>query len=268
MSKLVFKGQPNTVYDAVIQVIGPHQISIIFSSNMPDDETVVSGFNLVNEHNGYPQGDYTDYNYIYRKFTNETANEIQLSSDGSEYVEIPIVNPDAPPVVMPTLAEVIAAKKADFAVSCRTSIENGVTIFIDGVSEKFSYSLDGGDQANIDDIFNMMMQTGLGQFYHCDGGSCKIYTPRQIFELYAAQKMNKTKHVTFYNQLCQILVNKYSKMEDVIENRNAVARLQYGVPEEMLYDEYLETYEAMLDQAQNSLDALRARFNQIVDDPT
>ena len=264
MSKLVFIGEPKKKYDATIASIGSDQISVLFSSEVPSEEVLTTGFNVVNEHNGIPQGDYTAYKFIYRKDVEGNANEVQLSRDGSVYIPVPSGEGETELPVTPTLtlAEVIALKKKDLATSCRVSIENGVTVVINGVAEKFSYSLEGGDQTNIDDIFNTMMQTGMGQYYHADGGSCKLYLPKDIFAIYTSQKLNKLRHTTYYNQLCMILKDRYSNLEDTAANRANVMAIVYGDPEQVLDGEYLEIYNRIISDGTEVFNHMKAKFEE------
>ena len=270
MSKILFVGDSSKTYDGNISSIGQNQISVTFIGEMPEDEVVTSGFDVVNEHNGLPQGSYRSYTHIFRKDTGY-ANEIWLSNDMSEY--IPPVLPADPgqssgtTVVTAsglTIAEAIAIKKVDFGNVCKVAIETGVTVKINGVREHFAYSLSGGDQTNIDDIFNTMMTTGLGQFYHNDGGNCKMYTPWQVFRIYIAQKINKLKHTTYHNQLVRMVEDTYSDMENTFENRQTILRIQYGVPEETLTGEYLERYNSIMGEMNTMYETLHERVTAIV----
>lgn len=264
MSKLVFKGDESHVYEASINIVGPEVISLVFVSEKPSNDLLVTGFNVINEHNGVKQGDYTAYKTIFRDHTDETILEVLLSKDGSTYVPTPITPYEPTVYPVPTLAETIAEKKQALAQACRTSIENGVTISVNEVDEKFSYSLDGGDQTNIDDIFNTMIQTGLPQYYHCDGGPCKLYSPEDIFMLYAKQKENKLFHTTLYNQLCQILKDRYEPLEDTIENRARVSRLGYGAPEDVLDGKYLEAFNTIIADGEQLMIVLRQKLEAVL----
>ena len=77
-------------------------INIVFSENVPEDSTLTSGFKIINEHNGIVMGDYSDYVTIYRKLD----NIVELSNDGSVYVEPDTPEPVTPPPYVPTEEEI------------------------------------------------------------------------------------------------------------------------------------------------------------------
>lgn len=71
-------------------------IKIIFKEEIPSDEILTIGFDIINENNGENMSDdyYHAYNTIYRRFDDEMS--ILLSNDGSVYVE-----PEVPEYVEP-----------------------------------------------------------------------------------------------------------------------------------------------------------------------
>ena len=147
-----------------------------------------------------------------------------------------------------TLEEVKARKIQEFSKTCKANIEGGVTIQIDGVDETFSYGIESGDQGNIDDIFNLAISTGLPQPYHCNGGSCKLYTVQQISELYVACKVLKAKETTYFNQIKQYITDTNDKA--------TVEAITYG---QELTGTYLENYNAMMAQSQEIINALTTK---------
>lgn len=149
------------------------------------------------------------------------------------------------PLIEETLEEVRKKKISSLSSICHNVIEHGVDVEIDGVKEHFSYSIEKGDQGNIDDIFSLANTTKLSQPYHADGGSCKLYTPEQITAIYVAQKINKTVQETWFNQMKQYIL--------VCEDIDEINEIIYGQP---LTGIYLENYNAILKQAQEILDAL------------
>lgn len=149
------------------------------------------------------------------------------------------------PLIEETLEEVRKKKISSLSSICHNVIEHGVDVEIDGVKEHFSYSIEKGDQGNIDDIFSLANATKLSQPYHADGGSCKLYTPEQITAIYVAQKINKTVQETWFNQMKQYIL--------VCEDIDEINEIIYGQP---LTGVYLENYNAILKQAQEILDAL------------
>ncbi len=99
MSKVVFLDNPSTVYDAEFSQIGPNQIRLVFKSvsDKPSDNILLSGLQLVNEHNGYVQTKREDYKYIYRIYEDNPLM-VELCNDGVKYVEPePIVIPEQEP---------------------------------------------------------------------------------------------------------------------------------------------------------------------------
>ena len=147
-----------------------------------------------------------------------------------------------------TLDEAKSKKINELSKICKETIENGVTIKIDGVDETFSYGIESGDQGNIDDIFNLAISTGLSQPYHCNGGSCKLYTVQQISELYVACKVLKAKETTYFNQMKQYITDTNDKA--------TIEALTYG---QELTGIYLENYNAMMAQSQEIINALTAK---------
>lgn len=179
------------------------------------------------------------YNYgedvvsIFKSYNNLTESEKSeiLADISVEYEE--------------TLEEIKTKKIKDFSKICKTNIEKGVTIEIDGVYETFSYSIENGDQGNIDDIFSLAISTGLSQPYHCDGGNCKLYTVQQITQLYVACKILKAKETTYFNQLKQYILDTNDK--EIVE------AIYYG---QELTGKYLENYNAMMEQSEAIIQAL------------
>lgn len=260
MSKVIFVGDEQKIYDATLVPLGLNQVRVDFNgAEKPEPEIATSGFYIINEYNRKMMADYKSYTYIYRE--TDRPDWLELCNDGVEYVEpdLPEIKPEPEPAA-PTLAEVINAKRAALSASCRASIENGITLLIDGNSEHFSYSLDGGDQSNIDDIFNSMINTGLGQYYHADGGPCKYYSQLDVFNLYAGQKKNKLEHTTYYNMLMQYIMHDYGQAEDTSANRAAVNAIEYLAPELNLPADYLNTYNKIVAADDEIIDAMRGKL--------
>lgn len=86
MSKIVFINDPNTVYDGQFSQIGSHQVRLIFTDIVPSDDILLSGFSLVNEHNGAVQTKRNDYTYIYRKYS-DNPKQIELCNDNQPWVK-------------------------------------------------------------------------------------------------------------------------------------------------------------------------------------
>ena len=86
MSKIVFLKDPNTIYDGSFFQIGTHQVRLIFTNTIPSEDILLSGFSLVNEHNGAVQTKRNDYTYIYRKYS-DIPNQIELCNDNKPWVK-------------------------------------------------------------------------------------------------------------------------------------------------------------------------------------
>lgn len=96
MSKIVFIGKPDIVYDVKFDQIGEHQVRLIFDDVTPKTETLLSGFNLVNEHNGEVQTERPTYIYIYRTY-DDIPNQIELCDDNVQWVAPPEPEPEPEP---------------------------------------------------------------------------------------------------------------------------------------------------------------------------
>ena len=144
-----------------------------------------------------------------------------------------------------SINEVRADKIKELSAVCKSNIETGVTIEIDGVDETFSYGIESGDQGNIDDIFSLAVSTGLSQPYHSNGGSCKLYTVQQITELYVAVKVLKAKETTYFNQMKQYI--------NSLDDANIIKAITYG---DELTGIYLENYNSIMEQSQAIIQAL------------
>lgn len=88
MSKIVFLNNPDKVYDGQFSQIGAHQVRLVFTDAVPVGSDLVSGFDLVNEYNGFVQTERHDYTYIYRTYE-DNAKMIELCNDN-----LPWVKPD------------------------------------------------------------------------------------------------------------------------------------------------------------------------------
>lgn len=101
MSQIYFLDNNELIYD--VELTNKMSImNISFSENVPGDSTLTSGFKIINEHNGIVMGDYSDYVTIYRKFD----NAVELSNNGSVYVEPDAPEPVTPPPYVPTEEEI------------------------------------------------------------------------------------------------------------------------------------------------------------------
>ena len=97
MSKIIFLADKSITYEVSFAQIGEHQVRLVFEDTKPSDKIILSGFNLVNEHNGYIQTIRTGYTSIYRTY-DDNPLMIELCDDGIEYVEPdPVIIPEPEP---------------------------------------------------------------------------------------------------------------------------------------------------------------------------
>ena len=210
--------------------------------------SVESGFVELNEHNHVNQSDFSNMNYVYRKF-DDNKSFILSNMEGDVYTE-PVPTPEPEPYV-PTLEEVIQSKISELSLTCNNMICNGVSVEMNGTQEHFSYT--ENDQTNIKELFNLALITNAPMYYHANNQSCKLYTAAQIINLYLEATMNKMHHTTYFNQL-RAYVHSLKDIE-------AVTAVTYGVP---LTGEYLTTYEAAIKQAQAGMETLLKKGSTIV----
>jgi hypothetical protein len=219
-------------------------VKLKFKDEIPSNEILCTGFDIINEYTDDNMSDdyYHCYTTIYRRFDKE--NVIQLSRDGSVYIEQEDIEPKP---CLPTLEELKATKIYVFSKTCNTSITNGVDVEFDkDYVEHFSYTEE--DQVNLKEIFDLAIQTNVPMYYHSDGEGCKLYTVEQIIAIYTTATTNKMHHTTYFNQL-----RMYIESLGTIEEVEAV---EYG---QELTDEYLQTYNESMAQAQIVLEALLAK---------
>ena len=242
MEKIHFYNS-NTIYKGVTDFVNKNVLVINFDGNVPTENEIIKGFEILNENNDFVQAEYPEYSTIYRTYEDDT-NKVEFSNDGSVYVE-PEPTPEPEPYV-PTLDDIKTSKISELSYTCNHSIVNGVDVDIDGVMEHFSYKDE--DQVNIKEIFDLAIQTNVPMYYHADGQSCKLYTVDQIITLYSTATTNKMHHTTYFNQL--------KLYTESLETEDEVNAITYG---QELTGEYLETYNASMEQAQVVLDALIAK---------
>lgn len=189
----------------------------------------------------------------------EDAIEILKSYPNLTIAEKKAIGTEVEVEYAPTLTEAITEKITELSTACNKAIEDGVTIQIDGVDEHFSYGIASGDQSNIDSLFQLSVATNLNQAYHCDGGSCKLYTPEQIATLYIAQKMNTSGQQTYFNQIKHMIEDTYKEETDV----DTVLNIVYGTP---LTGQYLDDYNQIMSQNELIVKAVTASGSTISED--
>lgn len=251
MSKIRFL-DTSTIYSVILSY-SDARITLIFDDYMPEiKDILMQGFEEINEHNDFVQGDYRCYKYIYREIPEQNtfiltarADDIYVESEFGEEGSDGAIEPDP---YIPSLTEIRERKINSFSNFCNQMIVQGMSIEIDGTIEHFSYT--ESDQTNIKELFDTVLSTGLPVYYHADNMGCKPYTASQIISIYIAQATNKTHHTTYFNQL-KLYINSLNDV-DLISN------LEYGVTE--LTGEYLDTYNSALTQAELNITAYLAKF--------
>lgn len=222
---IIFNVRMTRVKDDVIKIESEKAIP---------NEIITNGFSIINEFNDSIMADYSDYKTIY---VESTDNAYYLST-GDKYVEPTPENPEPTEPIIETLENIKTNKISELNTICNKMITSGVDVEIDGKTEHFSYTIE--DQANIDDIAQMAKSTNMEQSYHCDNGSCKLYTVEEITKIYMTQKMNKAHNITYTNQLKLYVKSLKEKAE--------VESIAYG---QDLTGEYLNTYNTIMEHEQS-----------------
>ena len=191
------------------------------------------------------------------KIMNERGENIIDYLEGMDNIKVSEIQAILAPLGIDyhiSIEDALDEKIAEFSDECKQMIELGVDIEIDGEMKHFSYGLESGDQSNIDDIFNLAAQSKMPQPYHADGEECMLFYPKDIFAIYAAQKMNKTAQITYFNLIKAQLRETYYSDKDV----DTVREMTYGlVP---LTGTYKETYDSIIEQAQAITDSIIKRY--------
>ncbi len=227
MEKIRFLNNQN-IYDGEVFVRG-NVVSIKFSDTIPPQGTLTNGFELLNENNGFVQGNYTAYTTLYRTY----EDNIELSCDGSVYVPPVVIEPEEPEPYVPTYEEVLNNKINEMSYICQYTIEAGLTI------NDLHYSYTEKDQINLNDIVSTVKLTGLPLGYHADSKNCTEYSAEELMNIYIQLAMNKYCQQTYFNQSREYL----KSLEKSDENKEIVESYTYGTP---LTGIYLETYNNMV----------------------
>lgn len=240
MEKIRFLNNLN-VYDGEVSV-RRNVVAIKFTGTLPPQNTLISGFELLNENNGLVQGNYTAYTTIYRTYEDD-GMLIELSNDGSVYVPPVIVVPEEPEPYVPTYEEVLNNKINELSSVCQCTIESGLTI------NDLHYSYTEKDQINLNDIVSTVKLTGLPLGYHADGQNCTEYSAEELMNIYIQLAMNKYCQQTYFNQSREYL----KSLEKSDTNKEIVESYTYGTP---LTGAYLETYNNMVALYNNQIQAM------------
>lgn len=231
MEKIRFLNNQN-IYDGDVSVRG-NVIAIKFFNTLPPQNTLTNGFELLNENNGFVQGNYTTYTTIYRTYE-DNPMLIELSCDGSIYVPpiIPDPEPDPEPYV-PTYEEVLNNKINELSFICKNTIVNGLEI--NGVQ----YSYNSEDQTNLKEVFDTVTATRLPLGYHANDQGCNEYSAEELINIYIKLATNKYCQQTYFNQSREYL----KSLDESDTNREIIESYTYGTP---LTGIYLENYNNMV----------------------
>lgn len=244
MSKIIFLNNPSVIYEGSFYQIGKHQVRLTFASEIPSIDALLSGFQLVNEYNGFVQTNREDYKYIYRTYEDNPLI-VELCNDDVPYVlPEPIIVPDPKPY-LPTYEELLNDKINELSDTCSYLITNGLDI--DGLH----YSYKAEDQMNLADMANIVKTTGLPLGYHADGQSCTEYTAEELLNIYTLLTMNKYSQTVYFNQSRAYL----NSLEHTKENEKIISSYEYGTP---LTGIYLTTYNNMIQLYHTQLQAMLA----------
>lgn len=224
MSYVVFLKQPTMRYSVRLINQSQHVMRILFDNLIPNDEIVTSGFFISNDSNftNMSGNAYYNYNTIYRKL----PKEVDLSNNGETYVD---------PVI--TIDEIRNGKIQELSNECNKKILNGVDVLLkDDTTKHFSYTIE--DQSNLKELFDIVLQTKVPQYYHADGESCREYCPEDIIQIYVYESLNKIESITYYNQMKLYILS--------LTDENEIKEIHWGT---QLIGQYLETYTNALNQA-------------------
>lgn len=230
MEKIRFLNNQN-IYDGEVSVRG-NVVAIKFSGTIPPQGTLTNGFELLNENNGFVQGNYTAYTTIYRTYEDNNML-IELSCDGSVYVPPVIIVPEEPEPYVPTYDEVLNNKINELSITCEHTIVNGLEI--NGVQ----YSYNSKDQTNLKEVFDTVAKSGLPLGYHANNQGCNEYSAEELINIYIQLAKNKYCQQTYFNQSREYL----KSLEESDISKEIIESYEYGTP---LTGIYLETYNNMV----------------------
>lgn len=257
MEKIKFI-KKDTIIDATLSIAG--NVVKIVSDNLPSEKIILSGFQLLNEHNLSVMGDFSNYNTKYKEADEE--NTFYLSN-GEVYVDpvIPDPIPEHEPEPEPELTEeeIVAQKQelfnktkeekiAEMSNVCNYSIEFGV--FYN--EKQYSYTIQ--DQSNMLNAMTLAKETGQKVPYHANGESCELYSYEDLVAVYIAEMMNLTQNQTYFNQL-----KLYIMSVDDIEMTDEIKGITYG---QELTGEFLEKYNEIITQSSAIMNAFIVANNK------
>ena len=159
------------------------------SAALPADTSVIQ---LVTSM-GAVYGIFTGYTTVYRQL----ESGVILSSDGSVYIE-----PEPIPPYVPTLEELIAAKKAEVDAACNAAIIGGFDVTISTGTEHFEMKLE--DQIALGVCAEMAKAGENAIPWHSNGDAtlpCVYYSAADMTLISNAAYQHRSYHQTYCNSL-------------------------------------------------------------------
>lgn len=215
MSKIVFSKEKKKVYNGDFFQIGENQVRLIFHDDIPSTEVLLSGFNLVNEHNGIVQTNREAYTYLYRTYEDE-PNKVELCNNNAPWVAPPEPDPmPAPEPYVPTLEEVQEAKVAEMEAIKQQLVYAGFDVTLtDGTVEHFTLTME--EQIELSAL-QQKVKDGVPQLpWHIEDESehCRYYKNEDMELIVEAAFAHKSWHRTYFQDL-RIYIRSLDNKEDV-----------------------------------------------------
>ena len=203
------------------------------SKPLPADTSAIQ---LITEE-GNAYGIFTGYSTVYRQL----EDGVILSSDGSVYVE-----PEPVPPYVPTLEELIAAKKAEVDTACNTAIVNGFDVVLSAGMEHFELKLE--DQIALGVCAEMAKAGENAIPWHPNGDAtlpCVYYSAADMTLISNAAYQHRSYHQTYCNSL-KVWAQNCAAVEELDD-------VYYGADIPVKYQsEVLKDYLAALQEEVNS----------------
>ena len=201
------------------------------------EDTVLSGFYLLNENNDEIMGDFSKFTTKYKNTDEENTYYVSTGVIYSETVEPEkeLTEEEIAEQKKLTLENIKKNKIDEMSKACETAIEYGVEV--DG--KHYSYTVQ--DQSNMLNAMNLAKETGMEVPYHADGESCGLYDYGAISAIYIQETMNLTTNQTYFNQLKLYILS----ISDV-DKTDDIATIKYG---DKLTGEFLNKYNEIMEQS-------------------
>lgn len=222
MSKIVFIGEKKKVYDGDFYQIGENQVRLIFHDDIPSMKILLSGFNLVNEHNGIAQTNREAYTYLYRTYEDD-PNKVELCNNNVPWIAPPEPEPQPEPEpYVPTLEEIQEAKVAEMEAVKQQLVYAGFDVTLtDGTVDHFTLTME--EQIELSAL-QQKVKEGVTQLpWHIEDESehCKYYKNEDMALIVEAAFAHKSWHRTYFQDL-RIYIRS-------LDSKEAVEAVTYGM---------------------------------------